>query len=310
MTPPTNLEGKDNGRWVIPRPTSTLEVQMSDGAIVIIRRHGNPRGPRLVLTHGNGLAIDLYYPFWSLFLDKFDLILFDLRNHGWNPLGDIINHNLPSFVKDFDCILESVNQNYGSKPCIGIFHSISALASLQPFCKSDLFAGLMLYDPPLCKSGRTYSDYEELATRLSELIRMRTPKFSKKSDLAEILLYLPAFQRVVPGIHELLAETTLRESADGQGYELCCPPIYEAQITQYSGNFAVLVNYDHIRCPVKVLGADPTEPYSYLPSFDLSYVVQLDYDFIPESTHFLQLEQPEKCAEVAMEFIKRYGFTN
>ena len=65
--------------WEIPEPISTHEVRMDDGAVITLRRHGNPVGPRLVLSHGNGLAIDLYYPFWSLLTGEFDLIVYDLR---------------------------------------------------------------------------------------------------------------------------------------------------------------------------------------------------------------------------------------
>ena len=61
---------------------------MADGALIMLRRHGNAAGPRLVLSHGNGLAADLYYPFWSLFTDRYDIILYDFRSHGWSPVGD------------------------------------------------------------------------------------------------------------------------------------------------------------------------------------------------------------------------------
>ena len=49
----------------------------------------------------------------------------------------------------------------------------------------------------------------------------------------------------------------------------------------------------------------PTLPYSYLPTFDFSNVMKVDYDFIPEATHFLQLEQPEECAAAVREFVDR-----
>ena len=35
---------------------------------VILRRLGDPAKPRLALSHGNGLAIDGYWPFWRLLL--------------------------------------------------------------------------------------------------------------------------------------------------------------------------------------------------------------------------------------------------
>ncbi len=51
---------------------------MDDGTVITLRRHGNPAGPRMVLSHGNGLAADLYYPFWSLLADRFDIVVHDL----------------------------------------------------------------------------------------------------------------------------------------------------------------------------------------------------------------------------------------
>ena len=68
----------------LPDPLATHEVQVDADTVIALRRHGNPNGPRLVLSHGNGLAIDLYYPFWSLLTDEFDVIVYDQRNHGWN----------------------------------------------------------------------------------------------------------------------------------------------------------------------------------------------------------------------------------
>ena len=68
--------------WELPEPLSTHDVRVDDDTVITLRRHGNPQGPRLVMSHGNGLAIDLYYPFWSLLADDFDLIIYDLRNHG------------------------------------------------------------------------------------------------------------------------------------------------------------------------------------------------------------------------------------
>ena len=48
--------------WEVPEPESTFDLHVGDDTTITIRRYGNPRGPRLVLSHGNGFAIDLYYP--------------------------------------------------------------------------------------------------------------------------------------------------------------------------------------------------------------------------------------------------------
>ena len=68
-----------NTVWNVPKPLSTVDVPVDDDTVITLRRHGNPDGPRLVLSHGNGLAIDLYYPFWSLLADEFDLVVYDLQ---------------------------------------------------------------------------------------------------------------------------------------------------------------------------------------------------------------------------------------
>ena len=56
--------------------------------------------------------------------------------------------------------------------------------------------------------------------------------------------------------------------------------------------------------PTKVIGADPTLPYSYLPTLDPSEVFAVGYDFLPDATHFLLLEQPEECVRTMREFLE------
>ena len=44
--------------WTVPEPEQVHEVRAADGYPIEIRRYGNPDGPRLVISHGNGFAID------------------------------------------------------------------------------------------------------------------------------------------------------------------------------------------------------------------------------------------------------------
>ena len=59
----------------------------------------------------------------------------------------------------------------------------------------------------------------------------------------------------------------------------------EAQLMDYARSFFPLLDIEAYPCPIKIVGADPTLPYSYLPTFDFSHVMTVDYDFIPEATH-------------------------
>ena len=275
---------------------------MGDNTEIVLRRHGNPHGPRLVLTHGNGLAIDLYYPFWSLLADEYDLVVYDLRDHGWNKVSPLETHNMPSFVDDHDRVMEAIDRFFGEKPKIGVFHSVSALISLLSPTRGSTFAGRFLFDPPLCKPGRSYQQMEEAATHTATLTRRRAERFPNIEDFSFLLKFVPHFSRVVPGVRDLMARTTLRRSPGAEHYELRCPKEYEARIVEYAGIFSVMVDFNTLASPTKVMGADPTLPFSYLPTLDLSDILTVDYDFLPEATHFLQLEEPQECATAVREF--------
>ncbi|MCY4478137.1 MAG: alpha/beta hydrolase [Gammaproteobacteria bacterium] len=295
-------------RWVLPEPHSTHEVPVDDDTVIVLRRHGNPDGARLILTHGNGLAIDLYYPFWSLLTDRFDVVVHDLRNHGWNRVSPLDRHNMPTLAGDQDCVLEAVASRYGDKPAVGVFHSVAALAALLSPTKGSGYAGLVLFDPPLCKAGRSYFDFDAAAMRNAAQARRRTEQFASLRDFVELLAIVPMYRQALPGVHRLLADSTLRRRTDGDGFELRCPCEYEAQIVEYASVFAVTINFDSFHCPIKVIGADPTLPYSYLPSMDLSNIMSVDYDFVPDATHLLQLEQPDECVASMLGFLDEISF--
>ncbi len=289
--------------WEVPEPLATHRVQTDDDTVITVRRHGNPDGPRLVMSHGNGLAIDLYYPFWSLLTDDYDVIIYDLRNHGWNNLSPLEKHNVPTLVDDHDRVINTIDEQFGAKRKVGVYHSVSALISLLSPARGAAYSALVMFDPPIRRPNLSDEQFDEASMRTAALARSRTAKFRSPDRFSQVLPYIPIFQHMVPGAHELMAKTTLRRSSTGQGFELRCPPEYEAQIIDYARIFSLAVDFDAMLCPMKVIGADPTLPYSYLPTLDLSDVAIVDYDFIPEATHFLPLEKPAECAAAVRAFL-------
>ena len=223
--------------WTIPEPLATFDVRLDESTVTTVRRHGNPSGPRLVLTHGNGLAVDLYYPFWSLLADDFDLMVYDLRNHGWNEVGVRRDHNIPTLIFDHDIILDAMVSEFGEKTTVGVFHSLSTLVALLSF--NNAYSALILFDPPLCKPAASELEFIEAAERTAAMTRRRTERFKSEEQYAEVLAIVPGFANVVPGVRDLMARTTLRESGDG--YELRCPREYEAQIAEYVRSFSPLL---------------------------------------------------------------------
>ena len=104
---------------------------------------------RLVLSHGNGLAIDGYLPFWGPLCEHYDLMLFDFRHHGRNPSKPEWAHGWPVLIRDMEQIRQAIDNSFGKKPTAGVFHSMSAvcaiLHTLEQGPRWDLLA---LFDPP------------------------------------------------------------------------------------------------------------------------------------------------------------------
>ena len=92
----------------VPPPQRIFDVVMDDGAVIRVRRHGNPAGPRLILSHGNGLAINGYFPYWGLLLADYDVVVFDFRNSGENPVHDGA-HSYDRFLKDLTIIYDAID---------------------------------------------------------------------------------------------------------------------------------------------------------------------------------------------------------
>lgn len=294
--------------WQIPDPFATARVPLIDGGSIALRRHGNPNGPRLVISHANGLSSDAYFPFWSLLVEQYDVVVYDLRDHGVNPVGDLVEHNGIMMVQDSRRITRAIDRHFGKKPKVGVFHSLSAGVAFLHSVEEDAYEALVLFDPVICPPGIGRREkLRAMGQSMAKRARQRQSRFSGWEELAQSYRHAKEFQRIRPGVADLLARTTLRPASEGVGYELCCPPAYEAQILERMYEWSTVINLEALRCPVKVIGGDPLVPFTFLPTTDPDLIVQMGYDFVPETTHFLQLEEPEECVRLMVEFLATLG---
>lgn len=296
--------------WTVPEPIDMAPVELADGGTILLRRYGNPDGQRLVLSHGSGFSVDAYFPFWSLLLMRFEVIVYDLRNHGRNPIGDLAAHHLPMMIWDNRRVVREIDRRFGTKPKIGVFHSFSAAVSVFQVVEEGGFDALVLFDPPVCPPGLPEARRENiknLGSSMAERSRKRQSYFDRWEDLAESYRRARAFERIAPENIALLARTTLRPRMGSSGFELSCPPEYEARLFEQLYKWAVAIDFDTLDIPLKVIGGDPLAPSSFLPTVDPEMVLKVDYDFVPESTHLLQLEEPDTCAAMLLEYLGNIG---
>src|SRR5258708_6603382 len=151
----TSSRREDIGRrkapmlFEIPAPSATFEVPLEDGAQIRMRRHGNPDGVRLLVTHGNGFAADAYFPYWRHLLSKFDVLVFDFRNHGQNVPMVPSNHHYAQLARDLEQVVQEVTAKLGPKKTAGIFHSMSARAAMKHAVEIGWPPGRpRLFEPP------------------------------------------------------------------------------------------------------------------------------------------------------------------
>ena len=168
-------------------------------------------------------------------------------------------------------------------------------------------SALLLFDPPIFPTSGEPLDIDLLCRRFSRIALKRRARFERRSQFAKALRGSHLFRRMVPGGPELAARTLLRPAEDGNGFDLRCPPEYEARVTDYLFAYSFEPDADDLRCPVKVIGADPTSWLSFLPSMTVEGVTAVGYDFVPDTTHYLPLEKPRECAALLVRFLERRG---
>ena len=290
----------------VPSPAATVDVRLDDQVAAPVRRYGNPDGPRLLFSHGNGLAADLYYPYWSLLLDDFDVVVFDLRNHGANRLGDLGRHTVPNLCRDLEAIGSGVDRCFGVRPRAGVYHSVSCLAAALSPSLAVSYAALVLFDPPLFPPGLGQRVFEMACHQAVARTRIRANRFNSEEHFVEVMSAQPAMANVRPEALRLMARATLRRGAGGYG--LRCPREYEAKLLAAVPGFARMVDPDALPLPVKVVGADPSLMHYFLPPCDLSRARSIDFESLPGTTHLAQLEKPEECAARTVDFLKKTGF--
>jgi pimeloyl-ACP methyl ester carboxylesterase len=296
-------------RLALPAPNATADLTMADGAVIRLRRHGNATGPRIALSHGNGLAIDAYFPFWSLLMARYDVILFDQRNHGENPLHDAAGHNWDRIARDNVEIFAGMRRAFGDKPIIGAFHSLSAVAAAMALSRfGPRWTPLILIDPPIFpRAGHPLERMEQAhMADMAALARRRPERYPDPAAFAAQLAGRPAFRRWVPGAHELFARATLRPDPAGEGWILRCPREFEARIFETNVDPTIWPRLGSSPVPIYLIGADTALEGQQAPAFlteGLARDQNLPYVMIRDSTHFLQLERPHEVFAAMENFL-------
>ncbi len=296
-----------------PTPHDAFDLAMDDGAIIRVRRHGNPDGVRLFVTHGNGFAIDGYLPFWGPLRERFDLVVFDMRNHGQNPHAGGDGHHYAQLARDVGSIFSGVDKRLGGKTNVGVFHSFSARAAMKHAVEIGwVWDALVLYDPPNVPLAghRQYEAMCKFERRLVEWAMNRPNRFDDPAELARDYAANRGHANWVDGAHELMARAVLRRDEEEGGWTLACRRELEARIYLEAMTMDLWPAPEAYGGPVKLVGADPEKkgvPATAAANRALHEDFGYEYEAIPDAGHLLQIEKPAECIAALTSFLDQLG---
>ncbi len=299
----------------VPAPHDAFDVVMGDGAVVRVRQHGRAGGLRLFVSHGNGFAVDGYYPFWGPLAERFEIVAFDVRNHGQNPraFSGLDGHTYAQMTLDLERIVRAVVARLGPRPSVGAFHSLSARTAMKHAVELGFpWEALILFDPPNVPppGHRAWESMDIFERRLAEWATGRQDRFADPSELAGQYAATRAHSTWVPGAHGLMARSVLRRDETGAGWVLCCPREFEAAIYLQAMTMNLWPSSSAYGGPVKLIVADPEARGAPAPAFanralaeDFGY----EYEVVPGTGHLLQIQRPEECRQAMLRFLDKQG---
>ena len=297
----------------LPVPTARFDIAMQDGAKVRVRRFGNAAGTRLLVTHGNGFAVDAYYPFWQRFLPRYDIVCFDFRNHGHSDRSSVETHTYAQLVRDLDLVLAGIEAELGRRATVGVMHSFASRTALKHAIEIGWkWAGLVLYDPPSVppQAHPLYKAMETFEDRLVKYAGARRRTFNSIDELAQEYAASRATARWQPGVHELMARSVLRKDQGADTFSLVCAPEIEASIYAQALTLDLWPKASEIGGPAMLIGCDPDmpgAPATGAANRALGLENGYDYRCVPDTGHLQQIERPDACADLLVDFLARYG---
>ena len=294
----------------IPEPVSRNSVVMTDDAEVVLRRYGNLSAPRIILSHGNGCAIDGYFPYWARLLTDFEVVVFDFRNCGVNPIHDG-DHGYARFLLDMTEIYDAIDRAFGRRPQIGAFHSMSARTNLKYALDGrKRLDGLIVFDPPMVPPP-DHDLYDLMHSEERVLWRWsagRPEEFDDPSELAAAYAASRMLSGWVDGAYDLMARAVLRQDVETDKWKLVCSPARESEVYRQNAAMNIWPQADEFPMPMLLIASDPDSDIPSAPGHAcraLRDECGWSYECVPGTGHFLQIQEPEICARLTLEFAEK-----
>lgn len=283
-------------------------VLLADDAVASVRVRG--RGPRVVVSHGNGMAIDAYRRFWEPLAERYQVVAFDFRHHGKSSPFEKHIQNWPQFVDDFHRVLNAIEVKLGPAITFGAFHSMSSLTALLHASQFPApWRGLVVFEPPVPPPAGTPSleAFLQMHKTLADGAARRKPAFAGVDDLMRSFEARESFRRMDRSALREFASASLRVNTSTGLLELACHRDFEAETFRLRHLEDAWARVSSVKLPVEVVaGLSGPHESDILASVARAIATEGGFSFsaVPDATHFMQLERPRQCIAIVDSFIK------
>jgi len=298
----------------LPAPAETFDAAMTDGTTIRCRRHAIGKGPCLAITHGNGFATDGYRVFWEPLLERFEVVLFDMRNHGQNAPSIPDRHNYLQMSLDLASVERAIRPRLAAgQKLVAVTHSMSGRAVMKQVVEQGWsWDAIVLFDPPNVPP-RGHALFETMRTfelKLIDFACNRPDRFASVDDAIKGFRESRASSRWVPQAQEDMGRAVVRPDPAGNGYVLACRRELEGAIYLAALTLDLWPPASAFQGPTLLVGADPEQkgnPPTGIANRTLATEQGYEYEMIAQAGHLLQIEKPEECREVMLRFLAKHG---
>lgn len=276
---------------------------------IVVRHHPKPGRTRLYISHGNGFAVDGYRVFWEPLTSTYDVVLFDMRNHGMNARTGADGHTYQQLARDLTTTHAKVESRLGKSRSVGVFHSMTSRAAMKNAVElGSPFDALALFDPPSVPP-RGHALYEAMRGFEIKLVNWaceRPESFGSPAELETQYAEARASARWLPQARADMARAVLKHEDDGR-YRLSCVRELEASIYLAALTLDLWPSARDLGVPARLIGADPSGksgPPTGPANNALASEGDYDYVGVEGVGHLLQIEKPEVCRKALCDFVE------
>lgn len=282
------------------------EFDSTDGVTCSYLRLGG-RGPRILFVHATGFCATVWRPFAAALHDHYECWALDVRSHGHSTDqldgGFSWEHTADDVLGAIDAI--DAAEGAHRDGWRGVGHSMGGASLLLAEARRPgTFGGLWVFEPIIFPAALRHAPDEPPPIPLAEGAERRRAVFeSLNAARANYSAKPPMSTFESAALEGYLERGFQRSAADGpDAVRLSCSPRIEAQIYRGGATHPAFESLDTVRCPVTVVGSDPSVPGAALLAPLVAEALPTSV-FLerPELGHFGPLEAPVELAATVRE---------